>query len=161
MRSASTSPSSILPAATCYFSIPVNTTTAYDYSSHFSLETPSTTPVSEYSQSTCADPFNPLLALRPPPFGAMPTPVDSSRVLQLQTDAAHRPAAQSLQHTSSSSSNDSDSSMSSQHSSRISQSILCCCRCRRESTGRNGMVQFGTNLYYCNHCAKMTGYCAG
>jgi late competence protein required for DNA uptake (superfamily II DNA/RNA helicase) len=38
---------------------------------------------------------------------------------------------------------------------------LCCCRCRRESHGHSGMFQFGTNLYYCSHCAKMVGYSAG
>ncbi|KAF2254820.1 hypothetical protein BU26DRAFT_514662 [Trematosphaeria pertusa] len=140
----------------CYFSIlPAS-------SSHFSVETPSTTPLSDYSPDVYSDPSHPLLAFRHIPHEChMSSTADVSRLLQLQTAAAHRPAAQPLQHSASASSSDSESSSraSSTYSSS-SPSMLCCCRCRRES-GTNAMVQFGTNLYYCNHCAKMTGYCAG
>jgi hypothetical protein len=154
----------------CYFSIAVPASSA-----HFSIETPSTTPVSEYSPHTFADPNNPLLAFRqtpPTPSEAMSYPGDASRLLQLQTAAAHRPAADPLQprgsvsstHSSSSlsSSSDSSSSSSSSSSSRSNSgppSTISCCRCRRDCLV--GMIQFGTNIHYCSHCARMTGYSAG
>ncbi|KAF1964868.1 hypothetical protein BU23DRAFT_491316 [Bimuria novae-zelandiae CBS 107.79] len=140
---------------TCYFSLPVSST-------HFSTETPSTTPLTGYCPETPSDPYHPLLALRPlSPEHHMAAPAKASSLLQLQTGAAHnstRPTAQPLQPVSTSPSSAS-SSTSSFHSGLASPSTLCCSRCRRESIG--GMVQFGTNLYYCNHCARMTGYCAG
>lgn len=140
------------PPPDCYFSLPLSST-------HFSVETPNSPPLQDYTPDTYSDPSNPLLAFRDLSLHCQMSPtVDASRLLQLQTAAAHRPAAQPLQHSSSTSSTNSDSSMNSGGSSP-SSSMLCCCRCRRESG--SGMVQFGTNLYYCNHCAKMTGYCAG
>lgn len=145
---------------TCYFSIPVINTSV----THFSQETPTTSPLSAYTPDTPSDPRNPLLALRDTSpeysYASMSSPgVDPSRLLQLQTSAAHpsRPAARPLQQSSPTSSTASDSSSSST-SSRI-PTMLCCSRCRRESG--SGMIQFGTNIYYCNHCARMTGYCAG
>lgn len=146
-------------APACYFSIAVHP------SSHFSVETPSTTPVSDYSASTFAEPSNPLLAFRPTPSEFMSSPADASRLLQLQTQAAHRPSAEPLQQnrsTSASPSNSSDSSSSSRtgsNASMLSPQVLSCCRCRRESLA--GMYQFGVNLYYCSHCARMVGYSAG
>ncbi|CAI6335854.1 unnamed protein product [Periconia digitata] len=148
-----TTPSS--PA--CYFSIPVINTSA-----HYSLETPSTSPLSAYSPDIPADPRNPLLAFRESTTDCcMSSTAHSSKLLQLQTSAAHRPAAQPLQQNSTTPSSDSDSSSSSSSSTpnaRVSP-MLCCSRCRRESG--SGMIQFGVNIYYCNHCARMTGYCAG
>jgi hypothetical protein len=152
----------------CYFSVAVPASSA-----HFSIETPSTTPVSEYSPHTFADPNNPLLAFRqtpPTPSEAMSYPGDASRLLQLQTAAAHRPAADPLQprgsvsstHSSSSLSSSSDSSSSSSSSSRSNSGpplTISCCRCRRDCLV--GMIQFGTNIHYCSHCARMTGYSAG
>jgi len=144
----------------CYFSIAVHP------SSHFSVETPSTSPQSEYSTHTRADPTNPLLAVRHC-SESMSSPTDASRLLQLQTQAAHRPSAEPLQtpgRSSVSPSNSTDSTQSSRSTSSNSSAStmspqLCCCRCRRESLA--GMFQFGTNIYYCSHCARMVGYSAG
>lgn len=140
---------------TCYFTLPVA-------SSHYSDETPQPTPSSEYCPDTWASPSNPLLAHR---SLSMASPgADASRLLQLQTQAAHRPSTQPLQppqSAGSASPSNSDSSMSSHRSSVSMSHPLCCCRCRRESHGHSGMFQFGTNLYYCSHCAKMVGYSAG
>lgn len=43
--------------------------------------------------------------------------------------------------------------------------VLRCLRCARaeeitttDDPSSSGMVQIGTNIYYCNRCAKMTGY---
>jgi hypothetical protein len=131
---------------TCYFSLPAALV-------HYSIETPLSTPLAAYSTETGSDPTHPLLALRRPSLeDHMTSSSDASKLLQLQTAAAHRPAAVPMQHSNSNSSSNSTSGMS-------SPSMLCCCRCRRESG--SGMIQFATNLYYCNHCARMTGYCAG
>lgn len=142
------------PTPICYFTLPAST-------SHYSDETPRPSPQPEYSSATWASPTNPLLAHRT--LSMASSSVDASRLLQMQTQAAHRPATQPLQPTGSPSPSNSNSSMSSQRSS-ISMSPsnpLCCCRCRRESYGHSGMFQYGTNLYYCSHCAKMVGYSAG
>jgi hypothetical protein len=133
-------------STTCYFSFPVAL-------AHYSVDTPLTTPFATFSTETDSHPDHPLLALRRLSLeDHMSASQNASKLLQLQTAAAHRPATQPLQHTSSNSSNDSNSSMG-------SPSTLCCCRCRRESA--SSMIQFATNLYYCHHCAKMTGYCVG
>ncbi|KAF1913753.1 hypothetical protein BDU57DRAFT_520753 [Ampelomyces quisqualis] len=142
-------------APSCYFTIAVPASSA-----HFSTETPSISPVSEYTHHTYAEPTNPLLALRQTPPKPMSSPPDASRLLQLQTSAAHRPGAEPLQSSSSASSTTSnDTSSSSRRSSALSSSVLSCCRCRRESL--MGMIQFSTNTYYCSHCARMVGYSAG
>lgn len=157
------SPDYLNLVSSCYFSIVVLDSSA---SAHFSTETPHTTPVSDYSLHTFADPVNPLLAYRQSHIEFMPSPPDASRLLQLQTSAAHRPTAEPLQHSAgASSSNSSDSRSSSTDSSSSSRSgvsspsVLACCRCRRESL--MGMIQFSTNIYYCSHCARMVGYSAG
>ncbi|KAI4653837.1 hypothetical protein J4E93_001604 [Alternaria ventricosa] len=145
-------PDSFPTAPACYFSIVPAV--------HFSQETPSHSPVSDYQPYTPSDPTNPLLAFRPAPPLYMTSPSDASRLLQLQTQAAHRPAPEPIQQqqrtssTSSSSSNSSTSSMG-----MGSPSTLSCCRCRRECLAN--MYQIGTNRYYCSHCARMTGYSAG
>jgi len=159
--SCSPSPAEYSPttAPCCYFSIVPAT--------HFSLETPSHSPVSEYQPHTPSDPTHPLLALRLPPPLSMSNPSPASALLQLQTQAAYRPTADPLQQqqhrassTSSTGSNSSsDSSTSSYRTSMGSPSTLCCCRCRRECV--TSMYQIGTNRYYCSHCARMTGYSAG
>lgn len=138
----------------CYFSLPITST-------HFSTETPGTTPLSAYSPDIHPDPYHPLLASRPLSPEHHMAPAEATSLLQLQTSAAHRPAAQPLQNAPSPSrgSSSPSSSGSSSNSGLASPSTLCCSRCRRESGG--SMVQFGTNLYYCSHCARMTGYCAG
>jgi hypothetical protein len=143
---------SLFTAPLCYFSIVPSV--------HFSQETPSTSPTSEYQPYTLSDPSNPLLAFRPsPPLHIMSRPADASRLLQLQTQAAHRPNPEPLQQQQHRASSTSSTSSNSSTSSMDSPSSPCCCRCRRESL--SGMFQIGTNRYYCSHCAKMTGYSAG
>lgn len=143
---------------TCYFSI-VQPASHH----HFSVETPSSTPLSAYSPEAFSDPTHPLLAFRSPPISSQPSTsiMDASKFLQLQTAASHsRPTAQPMQHSSSISSNSSSGSSSSSYSPSMMPQA-CCSRCRRNSTSHNGMVKFGTNLYYCSHCASMVGYSAG
>ena len=141
------------PTFTDYFTLPRST-------SHYSFETPSSTPWYDGPSTPPTDPHNPLLALK---SALMPSSTsDVSRLLQLQTQAAYRPSTKPLQTASPGSSpTNSDSSVTSSRSNTSSPpSALCCCRCRREY-GHSGMFQFGTNLYYCSHCAKMVGYSAG
>lgn len=134
----------------CYFSIPS--------AGHFSLETPLATPTSEeYNKNISSDPSNPLLARRSSSSLYMSNPGDASRLLQLQTAAAHRPSAEPLQQRASSTSSSNSSSSTSNFGMASPQP--CCCRCRRESYGN--IFQIGTNRYYCSHCARMTGYSAG
>ncbi|KNG47454.1 hypothetical protein DDE82_002815 [Stemphylium lycopersici] len=145
-------PDSLSTTLSCYFSI-VPT-------AHFSVETPSSSPVSEYEAYTPSDPANPLLAFRPAPQLFMSASSDATRLLQLQTQAAHRTSPDPLQPQHRVSSTSSDSSSSSTSSSGYSSpSTLSCCRCRRECLAN--MYQIGTNRYYCSHCARMTGYSAG
>ncbi|EMD89691.1 hypothetical protein COCHEDRAFT_1204399 [Bipolaris maydis C5] len=136
----------------CYFSILP--------AAHFSAETPSTSPVSEYQACTPSDPAHPLLAFRPGPPSSMSPDADAERLLQLQTDASHRPSPDPLQPQHRASSASSSSSNSSASSSNYTPpSTLSCCRCRRQCLAN--MYQIGTNRYYCSHCARMTGYSAG
>ncbi|KAK3501647.1 hypothetical protein B0T13DRAFT_510200 [Neurospora crassa] len=86
-----------------------------------------------------------------------------------------RPQVSYLTSTSSASSySSSDSDLSSTSSVRhsmdstqpiVSVEVLRCLRCARaeeitstDDPSSMGMVQIGTNIYYCNRCAKMTGY---
>jgi len=145
----------------CYF------TYVPSHSPHFSEETPSLSPSSAYTPDIFVDPLNPLLAFRSPPlehYHLSSTTMDASKLLQLQTAAAHsRPDNRPLQHSTSMSSNSSNRSDSSSSSGSCSPSppSFCCARCRRNSVGSSGMVKVGTNLYYCSHCASMTGYRPG
>ncbi|KAK3326242.1 hypothetical protein B0H66DRAFT_152383 [Apodospora peruviana] len=48
---------------------------------------------------------------------------------------------------------------------RVQVAVLRCLRCARaeevtstDHPSSSGMVQIGTNIYYCNRCAKMVGY---
>lgn len=152
------------PAPTCYFSLPFST------ERRFSIDTPTTSPLT-VSTTIYSHPSNPLLAWRTVNYEpSMSSPSEASSLLQLQTSAAHRPAARPLQSgysdlkrpsvssLTSNSNSTSSSSSSSSNSMSSGPSTICCCRCRRESSAG---VQFGTNLYYCRHCASMTGYSAG
>ncbi|OCL02930.1 hypothetical protein AOQ84DRAFT_164804 [Glonium stellatum] len=154
---------------TCYFTI---TPPTYYYS-HFSTETPSHSSSSNrFSAETRSDPSNPLLALRPlPPPTTPPASMDASRLLQLQTAAAYpRPSAQPVQNNMSANSSSSSTSSSSSRASSIGaptpppEPLVRCSRCHRSSSmissssSTNGMVSFGTNLYYCNRCASLVGY---
>lgn len=148
---------------TCYFSIVPS-------SDHFSVETPSTSPLAAYSAESFSDPAHPLLAyrsLQSLPSASSKSPVmDASKFLQMQTQAAHtitRPPVQPMTYRTSSSSTGSNSSSSSDSGS-YSPSMepeVCCSRCRRSSITQNNMVKFGTNLYYCSHCAGMVGFSHG
>ena len=99
--------------------------------------------------------------------------MDVSNLLQLQTQAAYgsRPQPQPVQAKSASSriSGSSMTSTSSQSSSTTNSSNNClefarCSRCHRTlsmdpaSPVPSGVVQFGTNLFYCSRCASMVGY---
>jgi hypothetical protein len=152
------SPDLTLPTpSTCYFSIVPS-------SSHFSVETPTTSTLSTYLVNSCSDPAHPLLAYRSLPTSPSKTTtlIDAAKLLQMQTTAAHtRASAQPMRHSTSSSSNNSNSNSSSGSCSPSIELMVCCSRCRRSLTSRNNMVQFGTNLYYCRHCASMTGFSHG
>ncbi|KAF2751925.1 hypothetical protein M011DRAFT_394139 [Sporormia fimetaria CBS 119925] len=148
---------------TCYFSYVPNPSATY------SAETPHS-PLAHYEPNISPDPVNPLLALRFPSLSACPpAAMDAAKVLQLQTAAAHpdRPDPKPLQSaglspsssTSSTTSVDSTCSADSSMQSLPTQST--CSRCRRSGFRQTSMIRFGTNLYYCSHCASMTGYSAG
>ncbi|KAF2275027.1 uncharacterized protein EI97DRAFT_459665 [Westerdykella ornata] len=155
-NTSSSSSSSTIP--TCYFTyVPPS-------ARRYSAETPNT-PLSAYTDDISPDPHNPLLAWRPCTLPFAPAAMDASKLLQLQTQAAHapRPSPAPLQKSngtaeSSSTGSSSSGSSSSSTSTCPTPPQLCCSRCRRTSIGVNGMIQFGTNLYYCSHCASMTGY---
>ncbi|KAH7126801.1 hypothetical protein B0J11DRAFT_286632 [Dendryphion nanum] len=138
------SPTSQSSSSTCYFSITPSPFT------HYSVETPIPSPVAYYSPDTFSDPTNPLLALRRPHAILDPAVMDASKVLQMQTNAAHRDS--------------SSSSCSSSGTPPQSESLtmeLTCVRCRRTCYGRHNVVKFGTSSYaqvYCRHCAAMVGY---
>ena len=134
---------------TCYFSLLVPP----------SIDSPDITPLSAYLPDICSNSSHPLLAARPDDFLLMSGSSDASRLLQLQTAATNRPAAEPLQHRDSSTSSTSSSSSSSSNFSTMSSQSISCCRCRRDCLA--GMYQIGTNRYYCSHCARMTGYSAG
>jgi hypothetical protein len=47
----------------------------------------------------------------------------------------------------------------------VQVAVIRCLRCARaeeitstDDPSLSGMVQIGTNIYYCNRCAKMVGY---
>ncbi|KAF2022112.1 hypothetical protein BU24DRAFT_37565 [Aaosphaeria arxii CBS 175.79] len=158
------SPSSVYSSPSCYFSIVPSP------SDHFSVETPSNSPqpLPVYSADTLSYPSNPLLAFRPPPYNLpeVPNTMDGSKLLQLQTSAAHRPDPKPLQRRPSPSASDSSTGTSGNSSPAPSSTMsapslqqLTCVRCRRTTT--SSMINVGTSLYYCSHCAQMVGYGSG
>ncbi|KAK8226844.1 hypothetical protein HDK77DRAFT_502848 [Phyllosticta capitalensis] len=176
-------PSSSVTPQLCYFSFVPSSQTqpqSTDYSSHYSIETPSPGPNYEIlSPRTPSEPSNPLLAARNPPPAClnMSATMDpaSTKVLQLQTAAAYRPRPQPVQdvldlspidtRTSSSASDTSSSSTSSARGSVSSASttpvlqFVRCSRCHRSgSQGSKDMVGWGMNSYYCARCADLVGY---
>lgn len=140
--------------------------------SHFSTETPCLSPTYN-SATTPADPTNPLLAYREPqdlPYPSSPTTNTFSSILQMQTAAAHgnkssRPRpypVQNVLHVTSDDSVSSDDSSSSIDSTKSSLDLARCSRCQRTPsidarTGKNNMVQYGLNLWYCSRCASLVG----
>ena len=145
------------------------------YSNHFSTETPLHTPTTTPDE-TWADPGNPLLAYRGPQLDSPSSPTINAfpaSILQMQTAASHgkspsRPApspVQNVLHVTSDDSSASNSSSSYSSSGRHGMSSLDlarCSRCQRTpsidvQTGKNNMVQYGLNLWYCTRCAAMVG----
>jgi len=60
---------------------------------------------------------------------------------------------------------DARTSMESTSRPVVHVAIIRCLRCARaeeltstDDPSLSGMVQIGTNIYYCNRCAKMVGY---
>jgi hypothetical protein len=138
-------------AQVCYFSIAPSPTSS-----------PASSPLSGYYHpETPSDPSHPLLALRQPPDSEpfrTRIIMDASKLLQIQTEAAYRSRGQSSQTGRSGSS--SVSSASSTQSPLSPNGTVYCLRCRQEALAER-MVKFGINLYYCSHCASMTGYGSG
>lgn len=165
------------PSTCCYFSfLPSMSSTTT-----FPLETPLYSPVFDEELVT-PDPTHPLLAFRPntissPECPKRPSPtMNASKLLQLQTQAAHpkavRPQPRPLQdmfniHDDSEANSD-DSVNSNPSDDAISSAALAlqharCSRCQRDSsidltTGGSNMVQWGVNSFYCNRCAKIVGF---
>lgn len=148
--------------STCYFSIRPRTTRDYtcpDETPLSSLSTPSDEDIS-CPKSTHSIAFQPHLD-NPSTFK-----MDASRLLQLQTQAAHpmslvRPQARPLQdvlYVEDSSERSPDSETSSPPTS--SPSTARCSRCQRtlSFTMESARVSYGLNLYYCARCAEMVGY---
>lgn len=143
------------PPTVCYFSITPSPSAS-----------PNITPLSGYYYpETPSDPNHPFLALRTAPEPEHPSSqhtMDASKFLRLQTNAAHRPSVQPVQsgRSGSSSVSSTSSSSSSQSPTSLSSEVVCS-RCRRTSLSSRSMVHIGINLYYCGHCASMTGYGSG
>jgi hypothetical protein len=142
----STSPGdNIHNSPTCYFSYVPH------LSDHWSLETPVASPTLS-SIEVVADPRNPLLAARvPPALLTPPIAMDASRLLQLQTAAAH---PQTPSRSQSRSDYSGRSSMSSESSSPTRPSV----RCSRCQTDSGAMVKYAMTSYYCSRCAGIVGY---
>jgi len=144
------SPQTIQPS--CYFSYNPHP------SDHWSVETPLPSP--SFREEVVPDPHNPLLAARPLSGLLTPQTMDASRLLQLQTAAAHpqssRPKPQPHQDVLDVSydSSSSRSSFSSDSTSSTPPNV-CCSRCQ---TTYGRMVAYSINSYYCARCAKLTGY---
>jgi hypothetical protein len=125
-------------------------------SHHWSVETPLPSP--DLSAKVVADPQNPLLAARLPLLCTPPQTIEASRLLQLQTMAAHQPPRprpqphQDVLYIS----DDAMSSRSSTSSERSTSSTpRVCSRCQ---THYGDFVAYSLNSYYCTRCAKIVGY---
>jgi hypothetical protein len=128
----------------CYFSYTPHPST------HWSLETPLSSP-SSFSAEVTADPNNPLLAARQPCASLTPPiTMDASRLLQLQTAAAHP-----HRHSQSGSGYSSGRSSTSSESSSPTRPAVRCSRCQTDS---GSMVKYSMNSYYCSRCAGIVGY---
>lgn len=150
---------------TCYFSISVP---FYD---RFSTESPLFSPT-YHSLTTPSNPENPLLAgteRQESHSPISPTPATSS-FLQMQTAAAHghqasRPRPHPVQQdvlVTSDDSSASDDNSSSSGSTNSSIDLARCSRCQRTpfvdlKTGKNNMIRYGLNSYYCSRCAGLVG----
>lgn len=138
---------------------------------HFSTETPLVSPDAAFAE-TAAIPTHPLLARRDPlrPASANTDTTPAPTLLQMQTSASHQPKhrpdpspVQNVLHTTSDdSSRSGDSSRSSPIRVSSSIELARCSRCQRTpsidaKTGKNNMVEYGLNLWYCRRCAQMVG----
>ncbi|KAK0719856.1 hypothetical protein B0H67DRAFT_484010 [Lasiosphaeris hirsuta] len=88
------------------------------------------------------------------------------------SSSSYRPKVSYYGSSSSSSSSYSDLSSSSSSGynmdpqrPRVQVAVIRCLRCARaeeitstDDPSSSGMVQIGTNIYYCKRCAKMVGY---
>ncbi|KAF2172106.1 hypothetical protein M409DRAFT_62915 [Zasmidium cellare ATCC 36951] len=146
----------------CYFTI---TPPSYD---HFSVETPYCSPTFCPDDCTPAYSQHPLLASRElfSPLHDLDHPKATTSLMSMQTSAAHgapRPKIYPMQNVLHVTSDDSTSSSGSNNSSYGSSPELArCSRCQRTPsvdvrTGKNNMVQYGLNLWYCNRCAALVG----
>jgi hypothetical protein len=131
-------------------------------SNHWSLETPLPSP--DLCAKIVADPHNPLLALRIPLSSPSQT-MEASKLLQLQTAAAHshhnsQPPQPQPHQDVLELSND---SMSSRDSSGSNHSFLCSVRriCSRCQITYGDFISYSLNSYYCTRCAKITGLIGG
>lgn len=146
----------------CYFTI---IPPSYD---HFSVETPCCSP--NFCQDDCTPAYSqhPLLASRE--LLAAPLEIDlfkpTTSVMSMQTSAAHgspRPKPYPMQNVLHVTSDDSTSSSGSSNCSFGSPlETARCSRCQRTPsidirTGKNNMVQYGLNLWYCSRCATLVG----
>lgn len=138
----------------------------------FSIETPLALP-DWSSDETTPLPTDPLLAFRTSSPASSPTtpPSSTPRLLQMQTNASHggrRPEPSPIQNVLHTTASDSpqrtaDSPSSSHGGTRGSSiEIARCSRCQRTpsidaKSGRNNMVEYGLNLWYCTRCAQMVG----
>jgi len=169
-------------ASCCYFSI-TQPSTIMPSSTTSSIDTPLTSPTFDDDLIT-PDPTHPLLASRLSQMfiseyskGSSAPRMDGSKVLQLQTQAAHstpaRPQPRPLQDMfhiaddteqnsdDSINSNASDDSMSPDEASSMLHAR--CSRCQRSAstdltTGGSNMIQWGLNSFYCTRCAKIVGF---
>jgi len=119
---------------------------------HWSTETPLESP--QLPSNVKPDSHNPFLAARPP-VQLSPLPqytMDVSKLMQLQSAAAHG----SLD-TSSSRSSSTSSGRSSTYSENVTPVIQdkSCSRCQ---TTYGSFVSYSLNSYYCTRCAKLVGY---
>jgi len=120
---------------------------------HWSTETPLESP--QLPSNVRPDPHNPFLAAREPPAQLSPLPqytMDVSRLMQLQSAAAHGSADNSSSRSSSTSSG--RSSASSESVTPVIQGKSCS-RCQ---TTYGSFVSYALNSYYCTRCAKLVGY---
>lgn len=143
---------------------------------HFSTETPVSPDCVLGESTSTAIPTpthtHPLLARRDsssPAYWPAKYTIDVPSILQMQTDASQgqtvrRPNPTPIQNVLHTTSDDSDkSSSSSSNTTRHSSIELArCSRCHRTPsidarTGKNNMVEYGLNLWYCTRCAQMVG----
>lgn len=169
MQTTTTTTPTNVNCGTDYFTIVPPT---YD---HFSTETPIPSPAFNIEDETSAFAEHPLLACRDPHLlSPSAFKMTATNFMSLQTSAAYnvtrpRPyAMQNVLHVTSDDSTTSESSGASSFDSTSSTSSdppvpsARCSRCQRTSsfdfkTGKNNMVQYGLNLWYCGRCAGLVG----